>query len=1176
MCETIGTYKVLAALGRGGMGIVYRARHMDSGVTVALKTVRIPAPKWLDCIRREVSALKSIRHPGVVRIVDHGVHDGRPWYAMDLLEGESLRRFGQRIWRPYQPSSTPVSSTQELSETEDLHVRPTDSLDGNDPSLQPRKHPPGTAPPAAGHLQQVLVIMRRFCATLAYLHGEGFVNGDLKPENVLLVDDQPVVIDFGLTAHHPGGCGREALETQWGMAGTLPYMSPEQIRGELLDARSDLYSVGCMLYELLTGVPPFVGSAAAIIHQHLALTPAPPSELVKGMPKELERLVLNLLEKDLSRRSGYADEVAEQLAELACDARPLSGFPAPRAYIYRPRLSGRDAVLARLTELRDRSRQGSGSLVLLGGESGVGKTRLAMELTRTAPAVHMRVVTSESSALATESAAAVGPAPLHALRTLLQAVADRCHEGGSRVTERLLGARRAVLALYEPALLHVPAKEGLTPIIPLDVEASRQRLFRYLGETLGCLADEQPLLWILDDLGWADELSLAFLRSLTREFLEAHPLFILCAYRTEEPSPELSTIVALPHVHHITLARLGEDAVNAMIGDMLALGDALDGFTQFVVRQAEGNPFFVAEYLRAAVAERVLRRGRLHSWNLGEKGNELGSDSATLELPHSLRSLIERRFRRLGPDARHTMLAAAVLGRDADLDLLFEVAGLSAEAFSTALDELIRSQVLEQPQPSNVRFAHDKLREVAYTKEEPSRLHDLHLRAASALESLWQKQGDRARDWAMLGHHFAAAQSSARAAHYLKLAADHARATHANGEAIRLYQEAIKQVHQNLLRLENAPSASPDTLVALHESLGDVLALLSRREPARAAYATALTHVPIEAKGERAALQRKLGRTWAAQHEYSRALDSYSQAERALAPLASSMSQAEWDEWVQLRMDQLSVYYWLDRVPEMDRLSEELDAIVRAKGSPLQKAKYYYSQWLRNLRSDKYSAGAQTVAFAEAAMQASCEAHDPAESLQAHFGMGLTFMFRRQFDLAKSNLRAGLALAETGGDLSKQSRCLTYLSVTSRMQGDLDETRALTDRVSEVAKNANALDNLAAARANYAWLALHGGDHHAASGFGRDALDRWSKLPIVFPLQWMALLPLLEVELTLGDLGTSIAYAKRLLAPDQQCLPEQATGKLSEALHHWEAGMRDGSYVDLKTALQQLKSTEFQ
>lgn len=1176
MCETIGTYKVLEPLGRGGMGIVYRAQHTGSGRTVALKTVKIPAHKWLDCIRREVSALRTIRHPGVVGIVDHGVHDGRPWYAMDLLEGESLRQFGQKIWRPYHPSSAPISSTQELSETEDLHVRRTDDLGIDESGPQPsRRPPPGSVPPAAGYLGEVLVIMRRFCATLAYLHGEGFVNGDLKPENVLLVGNQPVIIDFGLTAHHPGGSGREALEAQWGMAGTLPYMSPEQIRGELLDARSDLYSVGCILYELLTGVQPFVGSAAAIIHQHLAMTPPPPSEFVKGMPKDLERLVLNLLEKDLTRRLGYADEVADQLAELASDKQPLSGFPTPRPYIYRPRLIGREEVLARLTGLREQARQGSGSIVLLGGESGVGKTRLAMELTRTAPAARMRVVTSESSALATESAAAVGPAPLHALRSLLQAVADRCHEGGARVTERLLGQGRSVLAMYEPALALVPAEQALEPVVPLDPHASRQRLFRCLGKTLSSFCNEQPLLWVLDDLGWADELSLAFLRSLTRDYLQAHHLLILCAYRTEEPSPEISAIVAQPHVHHITLSRLGKEAVHWIIGDMLALTDSLTGFAEDVVQQAEGNPFFVAEYLRAAVAEHVLRREERHAWYLAERGEQPPSEHSPLQLPPSLLSLIDRRLRRLSPTARQTALAAAVLGRDTDLDVLFEVARMSEEGLSMAVDELLRHQVLEQPAPERVRFAHDKLREVMLSQAASEELSDLHRGAANVLERRWKDRPNAESVWATLGHHLAAAQEHERAVHFLHLAANHARNTYANGDAIRLYQEAIRQAEHGL-ELDKDLQERKRVLLSLHEALGDVWLLTADGARARAAYAEGMAHVSLDDATTRARLLRKTGKTWELQHGYADAARAFDSAERTLRAHADPVPRDTRDELIHVLVDHLWICYWLNDVPQMEAIGRRLRPALDTEASPLQTSRYFDALQKRNLRRDRYVVTEETLSFSRAALSAAEQSGDFAQLLNSRFNLGFILVFSGFLDGAIAELKSSLEMAERAGDLATTTRCHAYLSLATRLQNLPGQAKDHAAKCVEAATASQMSEYLGAGLATQAWVALQERDIAGAERLARRAVDLWAKLACVYPFQWLALIPLLQIHLSRLDLEQSIVFTRQMLAPGQQYLAGAAWDALSRANAHWQASDHPGTRDALESALASLGVQPFQ
>lgn len=1183
MWETIGSYKVIELLGRGGMGIVYRARHIGSERAIALKTVSVPAPKWLDSIRREVQALTHIRHPGIVRIIDHGVHEGRPWYAMDLVEGESLRRFGQRIWSPYRPLSGPLPSTKVVSQTEELHDHSLEAKQDIHPPSPPRaKHIGGIVPPAAGDLDQVLAIMRRFCTTLAYLHGEGFVNGDLKPENVLLVGDQPVIIDFGLTAHHPGGCGREALEAQRGMSGTLPYMSPEQIRGEFLDARSDLYSVGCMLYELVTGVQPFTGSPRVVIQQHLAAAPTPPSQFVPGISKDLEALILKLLEKDLTQRYGYADEVAAQLAEVAQDARRLSDLPPARSYIYRPRLVGRQSILGRLIELRARAVVGSGSLVLIGGESGVGKTRLAMELTRL-PSGRMRVVTGETSALSADGAPAIAPAPLHVLRSLLQAVADRCQEGGPDASERLLGDRCSVLAMYEPALAQVPGPASTAPPIPLTPEAARQRLFKYLSETLGRFSGEQPLLWVLDDLGWADELSLAFLRSLTAQFLETNPILIVCTYRSEEPSEGVAAIAALPHVVPLTLPRLGDEAVRTMIGDMLALHRPPTGLTQFITRQAEGNPFFVAEYLRTAVSERILCRDRRNSWQLSgghdqerADNNEADREFENISLPRSLLALIEHRLRQLSPAARQAGLAAAVLGREMEVETLREVASLSEEASAGAVDELMRHQVLEQSEAEKVRFAHDKLREVLHSHVPAEQLRDLHRRAGSALEQRWRDRPDASQQWATLGHHFTVAQLRDQAAHYLKLAADHAREIHANYEAIRLYQEAIKQVDQILLRLESDPASWNDTMLDLVEALADVHFLVARRDEARTGYTQALRGTPQERVAARARLCRKLGKTWETDHQHETALSSYGLAMETLGPECLDLGAEHRDEWIQVHIDQIWVYYWLGRVTEMDVIVDKLRPVVEAYGTLSQRVRFFENQQLVNMRRDRYVVTEETLRHAHSALEACSGLEGLAELPVAQFGYGFALLFHNSLASAVRELEAAEALALRAGDSTLQARVLAYLALALRMRRKLQATGVATDRLRDVATTAGTRDYLGVALAHQSWISLQIGDLESAGAQAEQALQIWRSLTAyVYPFQWIALLPLMEVALRQGELERAVACIDPILDPNQHYLAGSATDALVRAKRCWLEGNTSGARSLFDMAMKHLAETDY-
>jgi hypothetical protein len=344
------------------------------------------------------------------------------------------------------------------------------------------------------------------CAALSpSSNGHGLVHRDLKPENIFLCSDgTPILVDFGIAGGFSGAAGREALEAGGQAAESRAYMAPEQIRGGFVDARADLYALGCIAYELLTGQPPFPGQGLDVLYQHLHERPAPPSRHADGVPTELDALVLRLLEKRPADRLGYAEDVDAALAALGVEGAPPEA-PA-RPYLYRPELAGRAGVMEALGAALDGAARGRGGVIHLWGESGAGKTRVALELSAEAARRGFTVVTG--------AAVEVGAVPLHPLRPLLLAVADACREGGAAATDRLLGPRGPVHAGLEPGLRELPGQASRPEPSPLPPPAARARLLAALRDTLRAFASERPVLLLLDDLHWADELSLELLRDL--------------------------------------------------------------------------------------------------------------------------------------------------------------------------------------------------------------------------------------------------------------------------------------------------------------------------------------------------------------------------------------------------------------------------------------------------------------------------------------------------------------------------------------------------------------------------------------------------------------------------------------------------------------------------------------
>jgi eukaryotic-like serine/threonine-protein kinase len=288
MTESVSHYRVLEKLGRGGMGVVHRAEDTRLGRTVAIKFLpdEVGSPEALERFRREARAASALNHPHICIVHDVGEHEGRPFLVMELLEGLTLRA---RIAAGRIPVDAAVDWTIEIA----------DALDA--------------------------------------AHRRGIIHRDLKPANIFITSrHQAKILDFGLAKllvdHQLAGELTEVrteFETLAGLTlGTVNYMSPEQVRGEDLDARTDIFSCGVVLYEMLTGRQPFHGPTSGVVYGAiLDRTPEPPTAVNPGTPPELERIVERALEKDRNVRYQTAADLLADLRRYKRDSghRALGG-----------------------------------------------------------------------------------------------------------------------------------------------------------------------------------------------------------------------------------------------------------------------------------------------------------------------------------------------------------------------------------------------------------------------------------------------------------------------------------------------------------------------------------------------------------------------------------------------------------------------------------------------------------------------------------------------------------------------------------------------------------------------------------------------------------------------------------------------------------------------------------
>lgn len=757
--ESIGAYRVLESLGRGAMGVVYRARHEVSGAEVALKTVHHPRVSSLAAIRREVHALSRLRHPQIVRIVDHGVCEGRVWYAMEPIRGPSLAdRLDAFVQEP-----------------------------AADPSGDRDQRGPAPRGAAGARLAELLAIVRRLCDPLAYLHGEGLVHGDLKPSNVLFRQpDEPVLVDLGFVTGPGGGGGRERLAWQtFEAAGTPGYMAPERIRGETVDARADLYALGCILYEALVGEPPFAAfrDGHALLRAHLEQTPAPPSRIHAQLPSGLDELIRRLLAKDPRERLGHADDVARAIDRLGV-APPVPhppSTPCARPYLYRASFQGRRVALRALARDLDAAHQGVPRAVVIAGESGVGKTRLVHEVARSAASHGDLVVAGECQRSADRSE------PLHPLRPLLVAGVDRALELGTGGLERVFGVHLRLLARYEPLLLSLRGAAGWAEPAELSGEAARLRLLGALDHVAAALAERTPLVVLLDDLQSADELTLAWIDAVGRGLGHARRLLVLATYRADEPARGVDELLARGGAQRIDLAGFDRGEVAAMAGEMLAMQPPPAELVEFVARRSDGNPFFVSEYLRAALDEGLLERNE-GAWRLRAHLDDALFDR--MPDPDALTALVAGRLDQLAPGVRRLAEAGSVIGRSFDQELLQVVSALEDVVVLDGVATLLRHAVVEEAPDGALRFSHDQLREASYQRIPADDRRVLHRRAAEALAARAEGGPGARPDALTLAHHWERGGVAERAVVALDVAAVNALASGAPEVAIACVERA--------------------------------------------------------------------------------------------------------------------------------------------------------------------------------------------------------------------------------------------------------------------------------------------------------------------------------------------------------------------------------------------------
>jgi PAS domain S-box-containing protein len=612
-----------------------------------------------------------------------------------------------------------------------------------DPGGEPLERLLG-APMAVGNVMRLAV---GIAAALGKLHQRGLVHKDLKPAHILVncTDGQVRLTGFGIASRLPRE--RQAPEPPESLAGTLAYMAPEQTgrMNRSIDSRSDLYSLGVTLYQMLTGMLPFTAAdPMEWVHCHIARKPVPPSERLRTIQAPVSRIVMKLLAKTAEERYQTAGGVERDLRRcLASRGRdhPIDDFllgeqDTPDRLLIPERLYGRQCEVDTLVAAFDRIvERGAPELVLVAGYSGIGKSSVVNEL-------HKALVPRRGLFASGKFDQYKRDIPYS---TLVQAFQS--------LVRPLLGKRDTELATWRGALLEAldPNARLMTDLIPelklvigepppvpeLEPQQAQRRFQVVFRRFIGVFArPDHPLTLFLDDLQWLDATTLDLLEDLLTSSDLRH-LMLIGAYRDNEVDAthplmrKLETIKkAGAKIEEMTLAPLAREHIAQLIADALHGEPACAApLAQLVREKTAGNPFFVIQFLQALADEALLTfdyDAACWRWDLHSIHARSYTDNVV--------DLIVSKVTRLPADTQQALQQFACLGNVAAIAMLSIVLGVSETRVHGALWEALRQELVVRLEGS-YQFVHDRVQEAAYSLIPEASRAEAHLRIGRLLSA---------------------------------------------------------------------------------------------------------------------------------------------------------------------------------------------------------------------------------------------------------------------------------------------------------------------------------------------------------------------------------------------------------------------------------------------------------
>ena len=1040
-------YYIEAKMGDGRLGTVFKATDTRLNRPVAIKILSHAFSEGaIEQFLQYGRQIVELVHPNIVTVYECDRDRGLSFMVEELIESRTLR----------------------------------DLLDAN----------PGQPLP----FQVALNLAENISRALEYAHGHDVIHGDLKPKNVLLADEVKIS-DIGL-GRLESGKSLLAVDSLLDLV-TADYLAPEQVLGHPIDARTDLYALGVILYELFTGQRPFAGSDQEVLEQHRRSKPTSPRQLNPALSMAVEHLILKLLDKDPNKRYANARQTRRILASMTWvtsgEAQPAAFVPPQR----RP-LIGRQDILQQLLSLWRETEQGQGRFLLISGRSGSGKTRLLQEFAQQIKRATLLIGSGQKRE--------GGPA----FQPIVEAVTD-CAMNPVRLSQSLTAEDTPIGQLLGRVASLFPEVQSLYSSIldPDQGEAFPKSLDHQppkpagFVEALREMTADRPWLLILDDLHRCDQSSLKLLRYLA-DYYPTMRLMIVGTYQDddiEENKPLAELLEMLdkqPACRHFRVRPFTEDEVTKFLGNIWFQPAPAD-LTAAIYRRTKGNPLYIEEIAKLLTDEGVV------SWRGGQWHFEPVVEAS---LPRHVRETVLRRIDRLPRRTQTILNQAAILGPTFTFTDLLAISEISSLDLLESLDVLLERQLIRQAAGEmRLHFSHFEFQQALYGNMTALKRGSLHREAGEALEQNYGIRLDNVVE--ELAYHFFQAGELEKAFTYSIQAARRAETLYAHHTALAWYTPALDALEQ--LEVSNETEQQRFEVLLARERINNELG----NRPAQAADLASLERLagsPEEPAKQAIVHNRQATYNCAATH-----LDqAIAEADAGLAAARQAGDpRLEGESLLQLaciassrgRFDPARVY--LDRAMEVLTAADNPDGQARVLAERAVIARY-----VNNF--------AEAEALCRQALSINQAINNRAGQAAALNLLGILHLDKGEFGQALIYFRQLLAADRMIGRRQAEADCLHYLATTYKELGQLE---LADDHIqAALAIRFSIQDQLGKAKDRGVLGTIHVAreDYKTGRDYAGEALEVFQRLGLR-PLESKAWLELGMAQESLGDLAKAEA-----------------------------------------------------